>query len=161
MFFQTQGMNEYLADGREHHSRQSRRGGWVKEMYVKSDRLSLHGKIDIVDFNNGVLPIERKHGDRFYENDLIQLTAYAMLLEENIDEPVKRGILYLYGTGKRHEIPITDELKEKVMNTVSLIKSMNPESIPHFVDNKNKCKKCSVLLYCLPFESELLEGENV
>lgn len=161
MFYQTQGINEYLADGRGNHARQSRRGGWIREMYIRSEGLHLHGKIDIVDINNGFLPIERKRGDRFFDNDLVQLCAYAILLEEFIGKSVETGIIYLYGTGKRHEIRITDELKERVYKTINEIKGMDSDFIPDFVDNRNKCKKCSVLLYCLPNESEILEGDNV
>lgn len=158
MYYQTQGMNEYLADGRENHSRQSRRGGWIRELYLHSDRLCLHGKVDLVDKTEGIVPVERKHGDRFYENDQIQLAAYAMLLEESLGERVEQGIIYLYGTGQRYTIPITDDLREGVMNTISSIRSMDPDSLPDFAENRNKCRRCSVLLYCLPEESRILEG---
>jgi hypothetical protein len=87
MFFKTQEINVHLADGRGMHARQGRRGGWYREVYLRSERLGLHGKVDLIDIRNGAVPVERKRGYAYYENDLVQLAAYAMLLEEHLDEP--------------------------------------------------------------------------
>ena len=100
----------------------------------------------------------RKHGDRFYLNDQIQLGAYTMLLEVCLCERMEQGIIYLYGTGRRYSIPITDELRAGVMNPISMIQSLNPDSLHIFTENRNECRKCSVILYCLPEESDELEG---
>lgn len=158
MFYQTQGMNAYLADGKERHKRQSRRGGWIREMYLSSTRLGLHGKIDLLDQTRGMIPVERKRGERYYLNDEVQIAAYAMLLEEYMEEPVNHGVIYLYETRQRHDIAVTEELRKRVHETISAIRDMSPEKIPPFEQNRNKCHGCSVLLYCLPDESELLEG---
>lgn len=158
MFFQTQGLNVYLADGRALHHRQSRRGGWYREVYLRSEGLHMHGKIDIVEKTGDVIvPVERKHGSRYYENDLVQLAAYALLLEEYLGERVPIGYLYLYETNARHPIEITDLLREKVMKTVEEIRSMRVDEIPPFADNPNKCRKCSAVTYCMPYEARLLE----
>jgi CRISPR-associated exonuclease Cas4 len=103
-------------------------------------------------------PIERKRGDRYFENDVIQLCAYGLLLEEYLGKPVDTGILYLFGTNRRAEIALTDSIKQKTISVIEDIRSMTPDSIPGFVDNPKKCTKCSVQLYCLPYESHVLEG---
>lgn len=157
-FYQTQGVNEFLVDGRRKHQRQGRRGGYVFELYLSSERLGLHGKIDLIDESDGMKPIERKRGDRYFENDVIQLCAYGLLLEEYLGKPVDTGILYLFGTNRRAEIALTDSIKRKTISVIEDIRSMNPDSIPGFVDNPKKCTKCSVQLYCLPYESHVLEG---
>lgn len=157
-FYQTQGINEFLVDGRKIHLRRGRRGGYIFELYVRSARLGLHGKIDLIDCADGMKPIERKRGDRFFENDVIQLCAYGLLLEEYLGKPVDVGIIYLFGTNRRHEVTLSDSLKEKTIQITHDIRLMSPDVIPGFVDNLNKCNKCSVKLYCLPYESHILEG---
>ncbi len=157
MFFKTQEINVHLADGRAMHARQGRRGGWYREVYLRSERLGLHGKIDLIDIQNGAIPVERKRGYAYYENDLIQLAAYAMLLEEYLGEPVPRGYLYLYGTNMRHLINITEQLRLKVVDTVSDIRAMRIDRIPTFCENPRKCEKCSVVGYCMPYEARILE----
>lgn len=156
MFFKIQGINVYLADGRGMHARQGRRGGWYREVYLKSERLGLHGRIDLIDMRNGAVPVERKRGYAYYENDLVQLAAYAMLLEEYLSEPVPRGYLYLYGTNERHPIEITEGLRRKVVDTVADIRAMRIDGIPMFCENPRKCGKCSVVGYCMPYEARIL-----
>jgi CRISPR-associated exonuclease Cas4 len=158
IFYQTQGLNVYLADGRALHNRQSRRGGWYREVYLRSEDLHMHGKIDIIErAGDAIVPVERKHGSRYYENDQVQLAAYAMLLEEYLGEPVPAGYLYLYETNTRHPIEITDSLRGRVVTTVEKIRSMKVDEIPAFSDNPNKCRKCSAVTYCMPYEVRLLE----
>jgi CRISPR-associated exonuclease Cas4 len=157
MFYQTQEINVHLVDGRGLHAYQGRRGGWYREVYMKSDQLHLHGRIDLIEQANGVaVPVERKRGTSYYENDLVQLTAYAMLLEENLGERIATGYLYLYGTNTRHSIEITKHLRRKVIETVDAIRAMRINSIPGFCENPKKCAKCSVLKYCMPYEARVL-----
>ncbi len=157
MFYKTQGLNYYLADGRSKHKNQSRRGGWYREIYLKSEKMHMHGKIDIIEGKADMTPIERKHGDSYYDNDEVQLAAYCMLLEDYLEEPVRLGYIYLFGTNERYAITITEWHREKVIETVEKIRSMSLDSIPDFTDNPKKCKNCSTSQYCLPVESKLLE----
>lgn len=162
-YFDTIEMNYFLKDGQIKHWNQSRRGGWIREFYLKSERLGLHGKIDILETKDirdsgcVLTPIERKRGSSYYENDEIQLAAYCMLLEDYLEEPVRMGYLYLFGTNERYAITITDWHRERVLEVTDAIRSMNLNSIPDFADNPNKCKKCSTVQYCLPVETKLLE----
>jgi CRISPR-associated exonuclease Cas4 len=157
MFYKTQGLNFYLADGRSKHKNQSRRGGWYREIYLKSEKMHMHGKIDIIEGKADMTPIERKHGDSYFDNDEIQLAAYCMLLEDYLEEPVRLGYIYLFGTNERYAITITEWHREKVIETVEKIRSMSLDSIPGFTENPKKCKNCSTSQYCLPVESKLLE----
>ena len=157
MFYHTQGLNFPLADGRLKHANQSRRGGWYREMYLRSEKLHLHGKIDLLEGKTTLTPVERKHGSSYFENDEIQLAAYCMLLEDYLEEPVRMGYLYLFGTNERYAITITDWHREKVLEITQAIRSMSLVSIPDFADNPKKCKMCSTVQYCLPVETKLLE----
>lgn len=157
MFFKTQEINVHLADGRGMHARQGRRGGWYREVYLRSERLGLHGRIDLIDMQDKAAPVERKRGNAYFENDLVQLAAYAMLLEERLDEPVPLGYLYLYGTNERHPIEITEQLRQMVADTVADIRAMRIDRAPMFCENPRKCGKCSVVGYCMPYEARVLE----
>lgn len=164
-YFDTIEMNFYLKDGQLKHENQSRRGGWIREFYLKSDTLGLHGKIDILESKNiksigtTLTPIERKRGSSYYINDEVQLAAYCMLLEDYLEEPVRMGYLYLFGTNERYAITITDWHRDKVLEVVQAIRNMSLDRIPGFADNPKKCEKCSTVQYCLPMETRMLEGE--
>ncbi|WP_461457607.1 CRISPR-associated protein Cas4 [Methanothrix sp.] len=160
MFYHTQGLNFVLAEGRSKHAHQSRRGQWYREMYLRSDKLHLHGKIDLLEGRTKLMPVERKHGTSFFDNDEVQLAAYCMLLEDYLDEPVRMGYLYLFGTNERYAINITDWHREKVLQVVQAIRNMTLDNIPEFVDNPKKCEKCSTVQYCLPEETKMLERED-
>lgn len=153
-----------LADGRSKHDGQSKRGGWTTERYVRSDELGLHGKIDLLESDDGTLtPIERKRAESgdYYPSDEVQLAGYCMLLESAIDEPVNVGYIYLYSTDQRHAIQITERHRETVEEIVSRIRTMTVDSIPPFTDNPAKCEACSAREYCMPEETAKLEPEKV
>lgn len=152
-----------LVDGRSKHARQAEQGGWITERYFKSESLGLHGKIDLIEHDDGALtPVERKRAESgaYYESDEVQLAGYCMLLSDAIDEPVNIGYIYLYSTDERHAIHITDRHLETVEKIVSRIQSMTVEKIPPFTDNPNKCEACSARHYCMPAETSKLEPDK-
>lgn len=163
-YFDTIEMNYFLKDGLLKHDNQSRRGGWIRELYLRSEKLGIHGKIDVLELKNiksigtTLTPIERKRGSSYHHNDEVQLAAYCMLLEDYLGEPVTMGYLYLFGTNERYAITITDWHRDKVMQVVEAIRRMTIDRIPDFAENRNKCEKCSTVQYCMPLETEMLEG---
>lgn len=153
-----------LVDGRSMHDKQSDRGGWITERYFRSESLGLHGKIDLVEQDDGVMtPVERKRAESgaFYESDEVQLAGYCMLLADEIDEAVNVGYIYLYSTDERHAIHITEQHRQTVNEIVSRIRSMTVDSIPSLTDNPKKCGACSARHYCMPRETAILEPEKV
>jgi CRISPR-associated exonuclease Cas4 len=165
-YFDTIEMNFYLRDGQLKHENQSRKGGWIREFYIKSEKLGMHGKIDVLESKNiksigtTLTPIERKRGSSYHDNDEVQLAAYCMLLEDYLGEPVKMGYLYLFGTNERYAITITDWHRNKVLDVMEAIRNMSLNKIPDFADNPKKCGKCSTVQYCLPEETRMLEKES-
>lgn len=152
-----------LVDGRLKHERQTKRGNWITERYFRSDRLGLHGKIDLVETHDDVLtPVERKRAESgdYYSSDEIQLAGYCMLLEDVINEPMNVGYIYLYSTDERHAVRITDRHRQTVHEIVDAIQSMTVDSIPPFTDNPNKCEACSAREYCMPAETARLEPDK-
>jgi len=152
-----------LVDGRTRHESASRKGGWIQERYFRSKSLGLHGKIDLIEDDGDVLtPIERKRAEsgEYYESDEVQLAAYCMLLEDQIDEPVNVGYIYLFSTDERHAVHITERHRRTVREIIRRIRSMTVDDIPPLTDNPSKCEACSARSYCMPAETAALEPEK-
>lgn len=152
-----------LVDGRSKHANQSSRGGWTREQYFRSDELSLHGKIDLIENSSGSpTPVERKRSESggYYPSDEVQLTGYCMLLETAIGKSVNVGYIYLYSTDERHAIHITEKHRRTVTEIISRIKNMSVDAIPPFTTTPSKCEACSARTYCMPAETAKLEPEK-
>lgn len=162
-FFDTQGRNYQRIEGKTKHENKSTRGDWLNELYLESDELGLKGKIDVLDLEDGrVVPVERKRassGD-YYWNDEVQVAAYCMLLEQHIGEPVREGAIYLYETDQRMHIPVTENHRDAVRETISAMQSMGADEVPPLTDNPSKCEACSARSYCMPAETAALEPER-
>jgi len=158
-FYDTQGENYYRKDGTLKHKSQSIRGGWTKEIYLESSKLDAKGKIDILEEHNNK-PVERKRGDSYYTNDEIQLAGYCLLLEENTGQEIDKGIIYLFGNDRRHEIKISSWHRKKVKEVIGKMQELTSNDPPQIIDNINKCKKCSTRKYCMPKESRMLGETN-
>jgi len=161
-FLDTVGMNYELAEGRSQHEHKSRRGGWTEEVYLRSSTYRLHGKIDILDEDDTITPVERKRAQSgtYYESDELQLTGYCLLLEDNIPGSVNVGYIYTESNDQRHTVRITDWHREQVEEIVAIIHGMAVDNVPPLVDNPNKCEACSARSYCMPRETAMLEPEK-
>lgn len=151
-----------LVDGRSKHEHQADRGGWITERYFRSDQLGIHGKIDLIEDDNVLTPVERKRAEsgEYYPSDEVQLAGYCMLLEDAIGEPVNVGYIYLYSTDTRHAIRITEKHRRTVREIISRIETMTVDDIPPLTDNPSKCEACSAREYCMPEETAMLEPEK-
>jgi len=160
-FFDTIGKNYELTEGSVNHEKKSRRGGWTEEMYLRSEKHRLHGKIDVLDENDTLTPVERKRAESgsYFESDELQLAAYCMLLEDNVPGSVNVGYIYTESNRQRHSVRIEDWHREQVEEIVGVILDMTVDDVPPFTDNRAKCEKCSCREYCMPEESEML-GET-
>lgn len=161
-FLDTVGKNYELVDGRMSHENASRRGGWTNELYLRSERHGIHGKIDVVEDGDTLTPIERKRAESgtYYESDELQLAAYCMLLEDNVPGSVNVGYIYTESNDRRHTVRIKDWHREQVAEIVSIIASMTVDDIPPLTDNPSKCEACSARSYCMPAETAALEPEK-
>ena len=162
-FYDTQGRNHQRIEGITTHKGKSTRGDWMNELYLESEELGIKGKIDVLDREgDDPVPVERKRSQSgtYYWNDELQLAGYCMLLEANLDEQVREGVIYLYETDERIRLTITEEHRKAVREVVREIQTMSPDDVPPLVDNSNKCEKCSTRQYCMPAETAILEPEK-
>lgn len=134
-------------------------------MPIQSHQLKLNGICDVVEFiksPDGIelagidgrylaYPVEYKRGKpKKGDEDIIQLVAQAICLEEMLLCEVDKGFLYYNEIKHRVEVPITETLRNKV---IEMAKEMH-----HYYDNRQTpkvktgqhCKSCSLQHICLP-----------
>lgn len=101
----------------------------TRALPVSSRTLGVRGECDVVEFHKcedgvrlyghrglyQVFPIEYKKGKpKISDEDILQLAAQAMCLEEMFSTVVNEGALFYGETRRREEIMITEELRGQV-----------------------------------------------
>jgi len=134
----------------------------IKSEYrIESEALQLRGIIDQLEiYENGFVPVELKTGKApkqdVWENHKIQLGAYALLLEEYFQIPIKEGFVNYLDTQERRHVPINpflkDEIKQLIKKTQLLL---NSNEMPNFENNPNKCAGCGIRDKC--YDEKLLK----
>jgi len=145
----------------------------VRGLPVQSKELGITGVCDVVEFikdDNGVpiqggegdflpWPVEYKRGKPKQGNeDILQLTAQAMCLEEMLVCSVDKGYLYYGETKHRISIEITKIEKEKVRNIVKEMHHLYRKRHTPRVKTGSFCNSCSLQHICLP---KLMKKESV
>jgi CRISPR-associated exonuclease Cas4 len=118
-----------------------------------SDRLSLIGKADLVEFHpdGTVFPVEFKHGAKRQKlHDDLQLAAQAMCLEDMLGRPVHKGAIFHASSHRRREVAITPELRRLVIETAEAIRAMLASGRLQPPVNDSRCKECSLKEICQP-----------
>lgn len=137
----------------------------VRAMPVQSRRLRVSGICDVVEFikdPDGVelfgvdgtyraYPVEYKRGKpKKGDEDIIQLVAQAMCLEEMLVCHIDRGYLFYNEIKRRVEVPITDELKDQVIRMAEEMHQYYERRHTPKVKTGLFCKNCSLQHICLP-----------
>jgi CRISPR-associated exonuclease Cas4 len=125
---------------------------------VWHDALGLIGKADVVEFvpDGTPYPVEYKHGSRHKAADIaacddVQLAAQAMCLEKMTGRVVNEGALYYAGSKRRRTVPITPELRERVVETMRAVRAMLASGrLPPPTQDVRRCKGCSLRDRCQP-----------
>lgn len=122
------------------------------QISLSSTRLGMHGVLDmmITSADSNIYPVDFKHSLR--QKDLhqkYQLAAYAMLLEEAYQRPVRFGFLYLIPAKKIVPVEITGGMREHVKKLISAIHNVvMGERMPAYVRSKQRCTDCEFRNYC-------------
>lgn len=123
---------------------------YVSEVRVESEELQLKGRVDRIIISrkdNSVIPFELKsREDRIFHSDEIQLTAYAMLLEQHYKQAIKTG--FVEAGNNRQEVTISEENKSEVLDIANMIRNINENPVPPMQSNFNKCKNCEFREEC-------------
>jgi CRISPR-associated exonuclease Cas4 len=120
------------------------------DVRVFSSALGLTGIVDeVVITPDEAIVVDYKMSRWMGDNHLIQIGAYAMLIEEVFQRPVQRGFIYLMGVRRFESIAIDDVIRNSVLETVQNVQHIRTkEYMPPPVDERNKCESCEFLRFC-------------
>lgn len=134
-------------------------------MNIFSTSLGVSGTCDIVEFHqseDGIplkgrdgkyipVPVEYKKGRaKEKDEDIMQLVAQAICLEEMLCCEVSKGYLYYGETRRRLEVEITEERKENVKNKFEEMHKLYERNYTPKVKPTKACNVCSLKNLCLP-----------
>lgn len=119
----------------------------VVEFHKCEDGVSLHGHRGLYE----IFPIEYKKGKpKTTEEDILQLTAQAMCLEEMFSAEILKGAIFYGETRKREEITFSDELRKEVREMFTEMHQYYDRKYTPRVRWNKGCNGCSLKDICLP-----------
>lgn len=145
----------------------------VVDLTLESAAHGIRGRVDAVRTRDGSLyPVEHKRGrsrqkttgpDRAWDADRLQVTAYAMLLEEHLGRVVEEGRIRYHADNVTVRVPIDDAARSAVRDAVARANTLriSPDRPPITTDER-KCLRCSLAPICLPEEARFVQegGES-
>lgn len=123
------------------------------EVPVVSTLHGLVGKIDEVAVTERlpqqVIPVDYKLARQVSPHYRLQLAAYAMMLEESWQCQVTQGFVYLIPLRRLEPVPITDKLRNEVVEAASVIRSIiQAERMPPPTLRRSRCASCEFRRLC-------------
>lgn len=124
---------------------------------LQSAQLSLTGKVDLIIATPArtapgaeAIVVEYKYSEnKAGAHFKLQLTAYALLLEEAWNIPVRKAFLYSLPLKRAEAIPITQLQRNKVLQTVQQIKHIvESEILPPPPTTQSRCISCEFRRFC-------------
>ena len=150
--------NVRTAEGRLLHERadlpgESRRANvrTLRGMWLRSERLHLTGRADVVEFRPEPYPVEYKRGkSKPTDCDTVQLCAQALCLEEMLQMTIPQGAIFYGSPRRRLEIDFRPELRTRTEELAATMHRLyrnreTPAAIPG-----PYCRNCSLVDVCLP-----------
>jgi CRISPR-associated exonuclease Cas4 len=120
-------------------------------VWVNSPALGLSGKLDLLIVAPAACyPVDFKYTrDRPRRNHVMQLAAYALLVEDAIKLPAPAAFVYLTPSDQLIRINVTERLKELVLARLASIRKMVQEGIlPEPTPVRARCEECEFRNYC-------------
>ena len=132
---------------------------------IASAELGISGQCDVVEFcyaEDGItlkgydgkwniVPVEYKRGSPKSGNeDVLQLCAQAMCLEEMFLVKIEEGYLFYGENRRRQKVTFSLELREQVEKFCREMHQLFKRGFTPIVKMSKKCKACSLVDICLP-----------
>ena len=119
----------------------------VVEFHRREDGVKLHGHRGLFQ----IYPVEYKKGKpKATEEDILQLTAQAMCLEEMFSAEISEGAIFYGETRRRERVEITQELKGEVRQLFREMRQYYDKRYTPKVKWSKSCSACSLQDICLP-----------
>lgn len=133
----------------------------VRALPIRSARLRLSGRADVVEFRREAapdgreiwrpFPVEYKLGrPKTGGADEVQLCAQAICLEEATGLEVPRGALFYGKTRRRKEVEFTPPLRARVVAAANRAHELFDARLTPLATRHKGCDSCSLLDLCLP-----------
>lgn len=151
----------------------------VRSLPIRSLRLGLVGKADVVEFRRvlsteedqqddetdfrksvslegvegfwTVAPVEYKRGrPKFTNCDKVQVCAQALCLEEMLNLHIPSGKIFYGKTQKRLEVPFDSPLRKETEQCIMRLHELTRREITPQAKYEKKCDQCSLIDQCLP-----------
>jgi CRISPR-associated exonuclease Cas4 len=120
-------------------------------VWLSSARRALSGTLDMLIRTPGAdYPVDFKYTrGRPHRNHVVQLAAYATLVEDALGQPAHTGFIYLVPNNAVVAVRITDGLKALVAQRLTEIRAMIGEQIlPPMTSVRARCDDCEFRNYC-------------
>ncbi|MFI5275091.1 MAG: CRISPR-associated protein Cas4 [Ktedonobacterales bacterium] len=162
----TYSMREGIRSHEEESAREERRslrtygltaGERVFDLLLRSESLGLVARLDLAircgDPSTGqseaVVVDYKLTSEPARDHFRLQLAAYAMMIEEAWQIPVRRGFLYHIPLRRAEEIAITAALRRRVLQSVQDIHALvRDERMPAPPANRARCVTCEFRRFC-------------
>jgi CRISPR-associated exonuclease Cas4 len=132
-------------------------------MWLRSLRLGLIGKADVVEFHRNLdfqktgpaewtpFPVEYKRGKPKKDNcDKVQLCAQALCLEEMLNVEVPCGALFYGKKRRRTDVVFDKALRQQTEDTAMRLHELIASGVTPKPVYMKKCDSCSLSKICLP-----------
>lgn len=137
----------------------------TRALPVSSRNMGVSGECDVVEFHKNedgiilqghrglynVYPIEYKKGKpKAGEEDILQLVAQALCLEEMFSTTIPEGAIFYGETRRREIVKITDGLRQQVKEIFHEMHQYYDRRYTPKVKYSKACNACSLKDICLP-----------
>lgn len=137
----------------------------VRALPVSSKKLGVSGECDVVEFYENedgiklqghrglytIQPVEYKKGkSKETDEDILQVVAQAMCLEEMFSTVISQGVIFYGETRRREVVEITEELRNIVREIFAEMHQYYERCYTPKVKWSKKCNGCSLKDLCLP-----------
>lgn len=147
----------------------------TRALPVVSRTLGISGECDVVEFHKEeegvklyghrglykIYPIEYKKGKpKESEEDILQLVAQVLCLEEMFSTDISEGALF-YGETRRHDpVRVTEVLRNQVKEMISEMHQYYSRKYTPQAKYSKRCKSCSLNDICMPKMSQSISVKS-
>lgn len=147
----------------------------VRALPVSSRTMGVSGECDIVEFRKcedgvklhghrgfySIYPVEYKKGKpKHSEEDILQLTAQAMCLEEMFSTEISEGAIFYGETRRRENVLFSQELRDEVKELFDEMHQYYSRGYTPKVKTGKMCNSCSLKEICLPKLNKTISAKN-
>jgi CRISPR-associated exonuclease Cas4 len=123
-------------------------------VWLASERLGMRGEVDLV-IETGAggereaIPVDYKLSTKVADHFRLQLTAYAVMLEDEWGMRVRRGFLYLIPLRRAKEVIVTARLRSSLDKALDVMNAgLLKETMPPPARQRAKCVACEFRRFC-------------